>query len=71
MYPNIIDEKICKRMRGMNENSQKTRVNINRIKNIKKELWVFFYKIHTCLSLSLLTEIFSNNICVCVNRTNL
>ena len=33
---------------------------IDKDKNLKKELWVFFDEINTCLSLSLLTEIFIN-----------
>ena len=49
--PAITDEKIMDEMKKMNEEAKKQE---------KKELWVFFDEINTCLSLSLLTEIFIN-----------
>ena len=59
IHPGITDEEISKRMKETNENG-KAQEFINKEKNIKKELWVFFDEINTCLSLSLLTEIFIN-----------
>ena len=59
IHPGITDEEISKRMKEINENA-KAQEFINKEKNIKKELWVFFDEINTCLSLSLLTEIFIN-----------
>ena len=59
IHPGITDEEICKKMKDINENAKKQEY-INEKKNIKKELWVFFDEINTCLSLSLLTEIFIN-----------
>ena len=50
IHPGITDEYLCNRMEEMNEKAEKQ----------KKELWVFFDEINTCLSLSLLTEIFVN-----------
>ena len=49
IHPGITDKYLCKKMEEMNEKAEKQ----------KKELWVFFDEINTCLSLSLLTEIFS------------
>ena len=57
--PGITDEEICKKMKEINEKAKKQEY-INKEKNEKKELWVFFDEINTCLSLSLLTEIFIN-----------
>jgi len=51
--PGITDEQIIDKMKEMNLESKK-----EKYKN--KELWVFFDEINTCLSLSLLTEIFIN-----------
>ena len=51
--PGITDEEIANKMIEMNE-----KANNEKYKN--KELWVFFDEINTCLSLSLLTEIFIN-----------
>ena len=51
IHPGVDDEFLCK---TMNE------INIEANKNIDKELWVFFDEINTCLSFSLLTEIFIN-----------
>ena len=59
IHPGITDEDICKRMKEINGKATKQEY-INKEKNIKKELWVFFDEINTCLSLSLLTEIFIN-----------
>jgi len=50
IHPGITDEYLCQKMEEMNEKAKKQ----------KKELWVFFDEINTCLSLSLLTEIFVN-----------
>ena len=57
--PAITDEEIINKMNEMNEYA-KNQDYINEKKTIKKELWVFFDEINTCLSLSLLTEIFIN-----------
>ena len=59
IHPGITDEEISKKMKEINEKAKKQEY-INEKKNIKKELWVFFDEINTCLSLSLLTEIFIN-----------
>jgi broad-specificity NMP kinase len=59
IHPGITDEQISSRMIEINEVAKKSEY-INKEKNIKKELWVFFDEINTCLSLSLLTEIFIN-----------
>jgi hypothetical protein len=50
IHPGITDKYLCKKMKEMNEEA----------KSKKTELWVFFDEINTCLSLSLLTEIFVN-----------
>ena len=50
IHPGITDEDICKEMKKINEET----------KDKKDEIWVFFDEINTCLSLSLLTEIFIN-----------
>ncbi len=50
IHPGITDKYLCKKMKEMNEKAKKK----------KTELWVFFDEINTCLSLSLLTEIFVN-----------
>jgi hypothetical protein len=50
IHPGITDEYLCQKMEEMNEKAKKQ----------QKELWVFFDEINTCLSLSLLTEIFVN-----------
>ena len=50
IHPGITDEYLCQKMEEMNEKAKKQ----------EKELWVFFDEINTCLSLSLLTEIFVN-----------
>ena len=53
IHPGINDEKLCEKMREINEKAKEE-------KQKNKELWVFFDEINTCLSLSLLTEIFIN-----------
>ena len=50
IHPGITDKYICKKMNEMNEKAKKQ----------ERELWIFFDEINTCLSLSLLTEIFIN-----------
>ena len=49
--PDITDEKLCKEMEEKNKLAKEQK---------DKELWVFFDEMNTCLSLSLLTEIFIN-----------
>ena len=51
IHPGITDEDICKYMREIDKEAKK---------NKKNEIWAFFDEINTCLSLSLLTEIFIN-----------
>ena len=51
--PAITDKQIIDKMRKKNEIAKSDKYK-------KKELWVFFDEINTCLSLSLLTEIFIN-----------
>ena len=53
IHPGINDEEITTFMKNMN-----TEAKSEKYKN--KELWVFFDEINTCLTLSLLTEIFIN-----------
>ena len=53
IHPGINDEEITKKMREMNVDAKSKKYK-------GKELWVFFDEINTCLSLSLLTEIFIN-----------
>ena len=51
IHPGITDDKLCRIMEKID----------NKAKNMEdKELWVFFDEMNTCLSLSLLTEIFIN-----------
>ena len=59
IHPGITEDEICKRMKIIN-NKAKEQEFIDNEKNQKKELWAFFDEINTCLSLSLLTEIFIN-----------
>jgi len=54
IHPGYNDEKLCKKMDEANDEAIKIKAEQN------KELWVFFDEINTCLSLSLLTEIFIN-----------
>ena len=51
IHPGITDKYLCKKMEEMNKKAED---------NKEKELWIFFDEINTCLSLSLLTEIFVN-----------
>ena len=51
IHPGITDEKLCDIMNEKNGLAEKQE---------NKELWIFFDEINTCLSLSLLTEIFIN-----------
>ena len=51
IHPGITDEKLCKRMKEIDDKAKEQN---------DKELWVFFDEMNTCLSLSLLTEIFIN-----------
>ena len=53
IHPGINDELLCEKMREADEEAEK----------LDKELWVFFDEMNTCLSLSLLTEIFINRNC--------
>ena len=52
IHPGINDEDICKKMKEANKDARE--------KYGKKEYWVFFDEINTCLSFTLLTEIFIN-----------
>ena len=55
--PAITDEEIINKMKEMNKKAKMQ--DYSNDKQVgKKELWVFFDEINTCLSLSLLTEIF-------------
>ncbi len=49
IHPGITDEELCQKMAKKNELAEKKK---------DKELWIFFDEINTCLSMSLLTEIF-------------
>ena len=51
IHPGITDEKLCDIMDEKNKLAEEQK---------NKELWIFFDEINTCLSLSLLTEIFIN-----------
>ena len=57
IHPGITDDIICKNLDEINEKA-KLQDFIDEKKNERKELWVFFDEINTCLSFSLLTEIF-------------
>ena len=50
IHPGINDEYICEKMKEMNLRAEKQ----------EKELWIFFDEFNTCLSSSLLKEIFEN-----------
>ena len=50
IHPGITEKYLCQKMEEMNSKAEKQ----------NKELWVFFDQINTCLSLCLLTEIFTN-----------
>ena len=51
IHPGITDKKLCEIMKEKNEIAEK---------KINEELWIFFDELNTCLSMSLLTEIFIN-----------
>ena len=51
IHPDITDVKLCKEMEEKDKLAKEQK---------DKELWVFFDEMNTCLSLSLLTEIFIN-----------
>jgi len=53
IHPGITDEILCQRMDEANKEAED-------LKKDGKDLWVFFDEMNTCLSLSLLTEIFIN-----------
>ena len=53
IHPGINDEILYEKMKEANEEAEK----------MDKELWVFFDEMNTCLSLSLLTDIFINRNC--------
>ena len=53
IHPKYPDEEIASRMRDLNDKAKYDKYQ-------GKELWVFFDEINTCLSISLLTEIFVN-----------
>ena len=55
IHPGITDEEICKKWKN---SMRKQKKHINKETKQKKELWVFFDEINTCLSFSLLIEIF-------------
>ena len=50
IHPGINEEMICECMKHMNKKA----------KNIKKEIWIIFDELNTCLSYAILTEIFIN-----------
>ena len=63
IHPGITDEEITNKMREMNDKAKSEKyiqIEEKSKKKIKKDLWAFFDEINTCLSLSLLTEIFIN-----------
>ena len=49
IHPGITDEEICKRMKELNEKAKGQKYINEGKKKIKKELWVFFDEINTCL----------------------
>ena len=53
IHPKYPDEEIASRMRDLNDKAKYDKYQ-------GKQLWVFFDEINTCLSISLLTEIFVN-----------
>ena len=53
IHPGITDEILCEKMKEADKEAEE-------LKKQGKDLWVFFDEINTCLSLSLLTEIFIN-----------
>ena len=57
IHPGITDDELCENMRKINEKAKKQEKIDDKH---KKEQWIFFDEINTCLSLTLLTEIFIN-----------
>ena len=53
IYPGITDEILCERLEEVNKEEEE-------LKNEGKDLWVFFDEMNSCLSFSLLKEIFIN-----------
>ena len=53
IHPGITEEILCERMEEANIEAEK-------LKKEDKDLWIFFDEMNTCLSLSILTEIFIN-----------
>jgi hypothetical protein len=53
IHPGITEEKLCKRMKEVYREAEE-------LKKENKDLWIFFDKMNTCVSLPLLTEIFIN-----------
>ena len=51
IHPGITDDILCEKMKEANKEAEK-------LQKEGKDLWVFFDEMNTCLSLSLLTEIF-------------
>jgi energy-coupling factor transporter ATP-binding protein EcfA2 len=60
IHPGITDQEISKKMEEINAKAKGPEYIDEKNKGNKKELWIFFDEINTCLSLSLLTEIFIN-----------
>ena len=59
IHPGIKEEEICEKMVEENQKAREQEY-IDEKSKQRKELWVFFDEINTCLSLTLLTEIFIN-----------
>ena len=57
IHPGITDDELCENMRKINK---KAKMQEKIDEKHKKEQWVFFDEINTCLSMTLLTEIFIN-----------
>jgi len=53
IHPGVNDEILCEKMKEADEKAEE-------LKKQGKELWIFFDEMNTCLSISLLTEIFIN-----------
>ena len=60
IHSGITEQDIAKEMKIINDKAKKQDYIDKSKKGRKKELWVFFDEINTCLSFSLLTEIFIN-----------
>ena len=59
IHPGIIDEEIYTFLKEINQKAKEEEY-INKVTQLKKELWIFFDEINTCPSLSIITEIFIN-----------